>query len=245
MPKYYAYQVAPEYQESPLFQTWNDFPVNVSVFGNPHYKEQKSEKFDWILSRMKQWNLADELYDLIEDSKNIDEMRSLIHECFSGDYMALKPECIKLENIEEMNDSVLLCLVSHIVNTEYETSKYFDERENLCLIVSIITGEKYDYRCIRGSSQGDWNYMYYKVDEWTEDDLRNFEIEYWNEGSECSVYDGEETEYGENFETNVYCHSYDTEDIRKEISDEIECDPGDIVLFEFKGWIKTPKYEMA
>lgn len=45
--KIYARQIAPEYQESPLFYE-DMFPDNMIVSGNRHYKEHTTPTFDQI-----------------------------------------------------------------------------------------------------------------------------------------------------------------------------------------------------
>ena len=62
---------------------------------------------------------------------------------------------------------------------EYGTRKANDQRI-IAEALSIITGQKWEYRQISGSCQSDWNYIYYRLEEWTEKALEYFEIEYFN-----------------------------------------------------------------
>lgn len=46
--KYKAYQIAPEYQESPLFSSDKFFPDNIAVCGNRDYIEHCPEVFEHV-----------------------------------------------------------------------------------------------------------------------------------------------------------------------------------------------------
>ena len=46
--KYYARQIAPEWQESPLFYDFEIWPDNIAVFGNRHYIERFTGVFDGL-----------------------------------------------------------------------------------------------------------------------------------------------------------------------------------------------------
>ena len=52
------------------------------------------------------------------------------------------------------------------------------EDEIICSVLSIVDGRKWDYEPIHGSCQSDWNEIYYPVDEWSEDAIKQFETEY-------------------------------------------------------------------
>ena len=261
MSGWHAYQVAPEHQVSPL--DYDDLiPVDVSVFGNKDYGELKSEDFKWITDRIKNWHLCDDLYNAYEDYreehddnfKPVDEWRCLMLECFSGGLTNPKPEFINLENIKNMDDCSLVKLADYIINIEYvpRRRRYRDEQQELCCIVNALTGRNYTYRCIRGSSQGELNYMYYEADKWSAEGLEAFEIEYWNEGTEWNVLwsfsdsdDEDIDDFDDSSEFRTYCHKYDDDDIKAEIADSVGCKPEEVTLYKFNGWIKTPSYVKA
>ena len=99
-------------------------------------------------------------------------------------------------------------------------------------MLSIVTRKDYDYTTIRGCCQGEWNEVFYPVDEYTMDDIRTFEVYYFNTGSEWIIHDEEyEPESAEDIEGySMYCV---TCDIRKEIAEAEGVNPDDVVLYEY------------
>lgn len=91
---------------------------------------------------------------------------------------------------------------------------------------------------ISGTCQSDWNYSYYPEGKWTENELINFEIEYWNQGAQWVC----ETEYESDC---IYTHSWEPEDQRKEIAEELRAAPNDIVLHKFVCWKRTAEYKQC
>ena len=57
--KVYARQIAPEYQESPLFMGDEFFPDNIAVCGNRDYHSQKPELFENVQNVLEQGELAE------------------------------------------------------------------------------------------------------------------------------------------------------------------------------------------
>ena len=189
-----AYQVAPEYQESPLW-LFDEVPEGLEIYGNRNYIRRTSETFDEVL------------------------------ECLEyGDFSGLGFTGQKAERLEE------LC------------NKYYTRGANNNAIIaealSIVTGQKWEYRQISGCFQSDWNYIYYRPEEWTEKALEYFEVEYFNTGDEWRI-EGEE---GEDF-GSIYTHEWNDDEQKREIAENIGVDPGDVTLYLFDGWTKTAKYK--
>lgn len=105
-------------------------------------------------------------------------------------------------------------------------------------VLSIITGQKWEYRQISGSCQSEWNYIYYRPEEWTEKALEYFEVEYFNTGDEWRIEDEEGEDFG-----SVYTHEWNDDEQKREIAENIGVDPGDVTLYLFDGWTKTAKYK--
>ena len=101
--------------------------------------------------------------------------------------------------------------------------------------LSVVTGQTWRYKEICGSCQDEWNIVYYRPELWSEEALRTFEIEYFNEGTEWRVQD----ENGEDI--YIYTHEYGRE--KKEIAEALGVNTADIVLYWFDGWQKTEKYK--
>lgn len=245
MGKFHAYQVAPEYQESPIDK---EFPGNISVFGNKDYDDHKSDEVEWILNRIVSSHLADDLYEA-----KWGEYFDIMVKCFFRDSIYPKPDGITSEKFFDLSSVEIIELAKSIIGIEYayENEGYFDKEEAYCTIFSVLTNKEYDYKCIRGCCQRDWNYAYFPKEEWTKEYLEQFEAEYYNLGSEWTVFEEwdeseeNEEEVGDrDYIDTVYCYKYDTEDIRKEIAEWIGEAPEEIVLHEFCGWIKTPNYQV-
>lgn len=149
-------------------------------------------------------------------------------------------------------DEVLECL-EYGDFSDFEFTEYKAERlEELCNkygtrgaddegiiaeALSIVTGQKWEYKKISGYSQSDWNYIYYRLDEWTEKALKYFEIEYFNTGNEWWIEDEEGDDMG-----SVYTHEWNDDENKREIAEQIGVNPGEVTLYLFDGWIKTAKY---
>ena len=53
-----AYQIAPEYQESPLY-LFDEVPEGLEIFGNKDYKRRTSETFDKVLECLDYGDFSD------------------------------------------------------------------------------------------------------------------------------------------------------------------------------------------
>ena len=188
-----AYQVAPEYQESPLslFDEWME---GLEIYGNRDYIRRTSEIFDEVL------------------------------ECLDhGDFDAFEIAGDKAERLEELCDKYGSCGA--------------DDEGIIAEALSIVTGQKWEYKQISGCCQSDWNYIYYRPEEWTEKALEYFEVEYFNTGDEWRIEDEEGDDLG-----SVYTHEWNDDEQKREIAENIGVDPGDVTLYLFDGWTKTAKY---
>ena len=191
-----AYQVAPEYQEAPLW-LFDEMPEGVEICGNKDYKRHTSATFDEVL------------------------------ECLEyGDFSDFEFTGYKAERLEE------LC-------NKYGT-RGADDEGIIAEALSIVTGQKWEYKQISGCCQSEWNYIYYRSDEWTAKALEYFEIEYFNTGKEWRLEDEEGDDFG-----NVYTHEWKDDERKREIAENIGVDPDEVTLYLFDGWIKTAKYREA
>lgn len=228
----YARQIAPEYQESPIYFP-ECFPDNITVCGNREFNEHKTELFERVYDGIKDGDLL----RLIEEAENSDELD--YEPNYNSAAEAISMELPK-ENGEyseqEINDI-------HYWIEQYENGR--NEQIALCNILSIVSGEEYDYRTITGCCQGDWNYIYYPVKEWSDEALRAFETEYFNEGTEWIIHDEEsEPETAEDISGySIYCVSYNVDGIRKEISEYTGEPIENIKLYQHDGYYKVSKYK--
>lgn len=131
-----------------------------------------------------------------------------------------------------------------VVRLEALADKYYtrgaNNQEIIAEALSIMTGKKWNYQCISGYCQSDWNYIYYRPETWNKKALRYFEIGYFNTGNEWTLEDEEGDSWG-----SIYTHEWNSDEQKKEIADSIGVEADDIALYLFDGWIKTEKYQEA
>ena len=230
--KIYAKQVDPEYQTSPL---WDDefFPDNIVVCGNHDYKNHCNETFINVKNALEDGYLVDVLEHPNEYTgyyKNITEAIT---------------EYLPPENREQYSTNEIHALKNYII--DYSCCVYSRKEEILCQVISIVTGEKWDYKIISGCCQSDWNYIYFPVDKWTNEALKSFEIEYFNTGTEWIIDDGDFNPISDSplniNGVSIYCYSFNSKGIKKEIADYMGVDPLDVVLYVFGGYTKTARYK--
>lgn len=189
-----AYQVAPEYRESPLW-LFDEVPEGLEIYGNRNYIRRTSETFDEVLERLDYSDFID--FD------------------FTG------RKAVRMDE---------LC------------NKYYTQGANNQAIISeslsIVTGQEWKYKQISGCCQSDCNYVYYRPEEWPEEALKYFEIEYFNTGDEWHIENEEGDDLG-----SVYTHEWNDDEQKREIAENICVDPGDVTLYFFDGWTKTAKYK--
>lgn len=107
-----------------------------------------------------------------------------------------------------------------------------------------IPGKKYKYRELHGSCQGDWQGLYYPADDWSDEAIKELEIEYFNTGSEWIVSGNESGKtmdaslYGDHF----YLHECLDDKMREELSKQTGIPANKFVMLAFDGYTQTPKY---
>ena len=189
-----AYQVSPEYQESPL-HLFDEVLEGLEIYGNRDYIRHTSATFDEVL------------------------------------------DCLEYGDFGEFGISVYKAL-----RLEELCNKYYTQGANNEAIIaealSIVTGQKWKYKQISGCCQSDWNYIYYRPEEWTEQALEYFEIEYFNTGDEWRIEDEEGDDLG-----SIYTHEWNDDGKKREIAENICVDPDEVTLYLFDGWTKTAKYK--
>jgi len=104
--------------------------------------------------------------------------------------------------------------------------------------LTVYFGKEYEMRTIRGCVQGDWNIAYAPKGY----DFRELEVAYFNLGVELEI----EVTDREITDPDQIEGSFDYfigDDLKNEIKERY----GDyeIVLWEFDGWKRTPKYKLA
>lgn len=237
MEKIYARQIAPEYQESPLFiGDYFDYDAEkLSVCGNGHFCEHKSELFE----RVEQALESDLSYILDGIKDGSTEYYKTATEAIT-DYLPPEKEGRRYstKQIHELKQLV----------SDYAGSYAARDCDSIiCDVLTIVSGERYDCRTIRGCCQSDWNTVYYAVSAWNDEALDNFEMEYFNEGTEWIIHDElNEPKAPEDISGySVYCHAWNTDGIRREIAECEGVSPEDVVLYEYAGYSKVAKYHLV
>ncbi len=231
----YARQIAPEYQESPLFIDETFFPDDIAVFGNRHYKEHMPEVFRRVRDTLDAGELAEMLEDIEAGRADPVYQYETAEEAIRD---MLPPEAgreYSPRDVDALKTAV----------TDYaEARRGTEETSALLRALAVVTGKEWDMRTIRGCCQGDWQEVYFPVDAWSREALDAFEIEYFNTGSEWIIHD--ETEAPESPEDiigfSVYCHSWNNDGIRAEIAAAADGKAEEVKLFEFSGYTKNAHY---
>lgn len=220
--KVYARQIPPEYQESPLY-TFDEYPENVSVFGNRHYEGHKTNELEKV---------ENALEECAEHA--LSAGRGQYYETFTAaleDYFP-RPNGKHYDGIAKKAWRALLETVE----------KTGEDLQAYCIALELWTGTAYDYTTIRGTSQGDWQEIIYPAD-WTRDSLQAFETEYFNTGEEWLVHDGPETPETPEDISGYSLYVY--RDARKEIAEVEDVNPENVTLYAFERYSQTPVYKLA
>lgn len=237
--KIYAKQVNPEYQESPLFID-GFFPDNIILTGNRDFNSHTTPEFDQINSHF-------------EDMAGTWENDRFFFQWNGAGYdkIAKKPDYTLQELLTEYG-------FSRPDGKPWTTKQWHEwrllmEREELdddgiIKALQLLTGKAWKAFTIRGCCQSDWQSGFCPVSEWSREALEAFEAEYFNTGTEWIIHDedGEPESPEEINGYSVYCHGWNSDQIRKEIADAAgETDPAAVVLYEFTGWSRSPEYKKA
>ena len=221
--KIYAKQVTPEYQESPLFM--EEWPENVYVFGNRHYKDHGGEYIE---------NIKNSMYDAADELKALPRGRS-----YYNSFIDILADIIPApENKKEYTRADRLKWRALLLN--FDAGAISDDDATTAAL-ELITGAEYAAAEIRGCCQGDWNKILYPAEygrEW----LEFFEVEYFNTGDEWQISEGI-PDSDENY--YFYSHAWNEDGIRAEIAAAAGVDPDDVILYVFTGYTRTPEYRLV
>ena len=233
MIKAYAKQMNPAYQESPLF-IFDEYPENLIVYGNREYKVHTIPVFDRLMDDYEA--CMTEVCNVLEGYK---DNYSNVTEAIM-DY--LPPEHKDKYSTKDIHAWKQLFA---------EWGKVWDRKSRLyesdCIVeaLELMTGKKWACRSIHGSCQGDWNEVYYPVDEYSAEAINAFEVEYFNTGSEWMIHDAVEApESPEDISGfTCYCVSWNEDDILQELANVAGCKPEEVKAWAWNGETYLPKYK--
>ena len=227
---YYAQQIAPEYQESPLM-IFDEWPEDMVFHGNRNYESHTIPVYDDFMDN---WRYAWEEVEAIMHGYggcSFDTVtQAIMH--------YLKPEHKARYNTREIAEWKAI-----LYDMDYGSPS--DENKTICKAMSLITGKEWDCTTIRGCCQGDWQEIIYCADKWNREAIEQVESEYFNLGSEWMIHDGEDApEDPEDISGyTVYCYKWDEDGIRQEIAFHIGCNPDEVVMYAYDGSVMMPKYK--
>lgn len=220
MKKITAYQIAPEYQTSPL--EYGDAPENVYIFGNSRMNGIRADEIDEIRNALE--DIAAEYDDVINGRLRNENLHAIIW------YHMPRPSGIGYTRAERLQ----IVKLAQEYNDEPGATTTAALRA-VCDALEILHGIAFDWHEIRGCCQGDWQYMICPA-EYGREYRDEIETEYFNTGDEWKIDDN-----GDTF--TVYTHSWRDDEKRQEIADAVGCDPSDVILYAFDGYEYTPKYK--
>lgn len=228
--KIYARQIPPEYQNSPLFLSPECFPVDIAVFGNRDYNAHIPPVFERVYNALYHGSAL----EAWEDSNAGDYWSDWTRDV----YYIIPPEGRGNYTREELEHKI-----PDICN-RYYNARSAEENSVICELMEIVTGEPWKWRTIRGVCQSDWQEVFYPVSAWSKEALKQFEIEYFNTGSEWLVHDTNvEPEAPEDIDGfSIYCYSWNADGIREEIRNAYGAPGADVVLYEFSGYSRIANY---
>lgn len=224
----YVKQIAPEYQESPLFLYPECFPENIAVCGNRNYNKHLPQVFERVQGALEDGEIAEALNDLKSSYyKNATQALNDL----------LPPEKARYSS-RDINR--LKTLVK-----AFAECRANEEATIICSVLSIVTGQAWEYRSITGSCQGEWQMVFYPVAAWSVDALNSFEIEYFNTGSEWIIHDEDGIpESPEDISGySVYCTAWNEDGIKKELANAAGVDVSEIVMYSFERFKQVPVYK--
>ena len=227
--KFYARQIAPEYQISPFWDTIEN-ETGIILDGNSRISGYMPDEYQHI------WDAFDDAAQEIEnqDMKNGYAAYSSATEAIQAYFPASEYRSsgrYSTRDIHAIREALRL----------YGTRDYY-QGDYILNMLDALTGHDWRYIELRGCCQGDWQGCYYDSTLWSPDALRALEIEYFNLGEEWMIHD-DETEPGCPEDITGYSVYITGDDSRTELADVIGCDPEELKLYRFRGWTRSAAYE--
>ena len=233
--KIYARQINPAYQDSSIFEDDGMGTEYINVCGNRDYERRTSNLFDRVKECLDAGELASDIKAVMEKSSYA--IYENVTEAINNQLWRDDGKSYSTRQIGKLRKLVL----------QYSECSSSEEDQILVDVLSIVTGEEWDCKEIRGCCQGEWNNVYYPVEKWTEESLEAFETMYFNTGSEWVIHDEEtEPESPEDISGySVYCISWNDEGIKKELAEAAGVEPEEIIMYAYDHSVSVPVYRIA
>ena len=232
---FHAYQIPPEYQESPLYYFSGKSGLDlenagwpeITLTGNGHFRGYKSELYE----------TAEQIDDAAEEYMNGKEWtgeRARIVD-------VLRDRGIEKQNGKRWSPRELGQFKRIFEN--WDRNPYDGKNADRRIIdtLELMTGRPWAVETLRGCSQSEWIDCYYPRDKYNRKALDILEMEYFNTGEEWTVYDGDRDDpKADSF--SMYVYAWKDDEKRKELADAAGCSPEEITLHEFTGWSRSACY---
>lgn len=139
----YCKEVAPELQESPLF---NDdlFPDNITLTGNRCYNSHETELFSRVYEVLQAGELAEALEHIKTGGYKSGWYKTATEAI--DDLLWPEKEHYTTRDIHALKELV----------KQYTVCSCSNKNSLICSVLSIVSGVKYDWKTLRGCCQGDW-----------------------------------------------------------------------------------------
>lgn len=222
----YAYQIPPEYQESPLRNVEKDLPLfwpEITLTGNGNFRGFETDLFQ----AAERWE------------KSADEY--INGEEWTGAPVTIR-EALENHGIEKQNGkqwSPRELGAWKRLFQDWDRNPWRDNDARTAEALDLMTGRKWDYETLKGCCQGDYITAFFPLDKYSRKDLETLEIEYFNLGEEWRIRDEPEGVEGAN-EFYLYCYSWDEDEKKREIAAAAgEEDLEKIEMHPFTGWSRS------
>ena len=226
----YARQIEPEYQESPLcwgnYDTESSYP-EIAIFGNSHFQDHIPEVIKNVMDVLDRGELCDDLQCIRDRGRGWSRWTWNAYDHYGNATRAildqLPPTHKKKYSTREIHQLVKLIM------------EYDGDDNDVCAVLSIVTGRPWESGQITGCVQGDWQNVIYPEDVYSRKDLEYLETDYFNTGSEWMIHDedsipDEEAEGDDISGFCTYVYSWRDEDIAKELLSAACADENDSVI---------------
>lgn len=233
-----VFKVEPEFTDSTPyfdFDGWNDFIID----GNRDFSSFHTDY---------------ELYDNIKRyCIEYDEISYAIDDLGSGNYnnateiiesfLGFKPTTRQVHQIKEILAKP----------TDHSVSNYYTDRERIAELLTVCEKRQWETSTIKGCCQGDWQIIFYPVEQYSTDFIEYIESLYFNTGTEVAICgtESEDEDFddpGDYSDTYYEYYSYDAswtdEELKKHVAHDTGADPSEISIYEPEE-VRTTVYNLV
>ena len=208
-----ARQVPFDEQQSPFYDDYEEL-IYIAFDGNTDYRSRYSDEYSQV-----KYFLANCLP--FADNFKENEIEEIVNENLDARGVLPLDKTKEIWEVLKKYDYTLISYSKAVVD-----------------ILSIWTDSPWEYCTIRGCSHGEWQNVYYDTAYYPPKDIERIQMDYFNLGTQWEVLDEDGDEY-----YNVYCYSYNDNDLKKEIANSIGKDVSEISFEKFVDYKRVPVFE--